>query len=43
MTRENATASHLEVEVVESSTEKALEYITHEQPVIFDPPRAGAA
>lgn len=28
-------------EVVEASTEKALEYITGEQPIIFDPPRAG--
>lgn len=29
------------VNVVETSTEKALEYITTEQPVIFDPPRSG--
>jgi 23S rRNA (uracil1939-C5)-methyltransferase len=27
--------------VVEASTEKALEYITSDGPVIFDPPRAG--
>ncbi len=27
--------------VVEASTEKALEYITGDSPVIFDPPRAG--
>lgn len=30
-----------DVEVIEASTEKALEYITAERPVIFDPPRAG--
>lgn len=29
------------VSVVETSTEKALEYITADAPVIFDPPRAG--
>lgn len=29
------------VNVVETSTEKALEYITGDKPVIFDPPRAG--
>lgn len=28
-------------EVVEASTEKALEYIVSDRPVIFDPPRAG--
>jgi len=28
-------------EVVEASTEKALEYIVSGKPVIFDPPRAG--
>jgi 23S rRNA (uracil1939-C5)-methyltransferase len=27
--------------VIEASTEKALDYITSDQPVIFDPPRAG--
>ncbi len=27
--------------VIEASTEKALDYITSEKPVIFDPPRAG--
>lgn len=34
-------SEHMGVSVVETSTEKALEYITHEGPVIFDPPRAG--
>ncbi len=29
------------VEVVEAATEKALEYIVGDKPVIFDPPRAG--
>jgi len=41
MARENFKASGLAGEVVEASTEKALEYITGDQPVIFDPPRAG--
>lgn len=41
MARENAELSPLDVEVIESSTEKVLEYITGEHPVIFDPPRAG--
>lgn len=27
--------------MIEASTEKVLEYITDEKPVIFDPPRAG--
>jgi 23S rRNA (uracil1939-C5)-methyltransferase len=38
MARVNAGKS---AEVVEASTEKALEYITSDKPVIFDPPRAG--
>ncbi len=38
MARENAGQG---AEVIEASTEKALEYITGEHPVIFDPPRAG--
>ena len=38
MARKNAGD---EAKVVEVSTEKALEYITGEQPVVFDPPRAG--
>jgi len=39
MARKNATESS--AEVIEASTEKALEYITGDRPVIFDPPRAG--
>lgn len=39
--RLNLDASGLEGEVVETSTEKALEYIVGDKPVIFDPPRAG--
>lgn len=41
MARVNAAQSGVEAEVIEASTEKALEYITHDRPVIFDPPRAG--
>ena len=41
MARLNAAASGTEATVVETSTEKALEYITSDKPVIFDPPRAG--
>ena len=41
MARENFAASGLEGEVVEASTEKALDYIVADKPVIFDPPRAG--
>ena len=41
MARENFVKSSLEGEVVEASTEKALDYITGDNPVIFDPPRAG--
>jgi 23S rRNA (uracil1939-C5)-methyltransferase len=41
MARKNFAASGLKGQVIEASTEKALEYITGEQPVIFDPPRAG--
>lgn len=41
MTRQNFAASGLKGEVIEASTEKALEYITGSRPVIFDPPRAG--
>jgi len=37
----NAQASSLDTEVIETSSEKALEYITGDKPVIFDPPRAG--
>ncbi|HEX8182029.1 MAG TPA: TRAM domain-containing protein [Candidatus Saccharimonadales bacterium] len=38
---DNALASGLTAQVIEASTEKALEYITADSPVIFDPPRAG--
>lgn len=41
MARINAAASDLEVEVVEASAEKVLEYIPSDRPVVFDPPRAG--
>jgi 23S rRNA (uracil1939-C5)-methyltransferase len=41
MARLNAEASGLKAEVVEAPTEKVLDYITGEQPIIFDPPRAG--
>jgi 23S rRNA (uracil1939-C5)-methyltransferase len=41
MARFNAENSGLSAEVIESSSEKALEYIVHQKPVIFDPPRAG--
>lgn len=36
-----AVSEQMVVEVIETSTEKALDYITSDQPVIFDPPRAG--
>jgi 23S rRNA (uracil1939-C5)-methyltransferase len=39
MARENAKDGG--EEVIEASTEKALEYITGDEPIIFDPPRAG--
>ena len=41
MARVNAAASGLQANVIETSTEKALEYIVNDKPVIFDPPRAG--
>lgn len=41
MGRVNAEAAGVEAEVIEASTEKALEYIVGDKPVIFDPPRAG--
>ncbi|HVS59029.1 MAG TPA: TRAM domain-containing protein [Candidatus Saccharimonadales bacterium] len=41
MARVNAAASGLQANVVAASTEKALEYISGAEPVIFDPPRAG--
>lgn len=41
MARINAQASGLDAEVIEASTEKALENITSDRPIIVDPPRAG--
>jgi 23S rRNA (uracil1939-C5)-methyltransferase len=41
MARVNAEASGLKAEVVAASTEKALDFIVGDKPVIFDPPRAG--
>ena len=41
MARVNAATSHIKTEVVESSTEKVLDYIAPDKPIIFDPPRAG--
>jgi 23S rRNA (uracil1939-C5)-methyltransferase len=41
MARANAQASGIDAQVIEASTEKVLEYITPDKPVIFDPPRAG--
>jgi len=41
MARQNFAASGLNGEVVEASTEKALDYIVADKPVIFDPPRSG--
>lgn len=37
----NAESSSLITEVIETSAEKSLDYITADQPVIVDPPRAG--
>jgi 23S rRNA (uracil1939-C5)-methyltransferase len=43
MASQNASAAseQMVVNVIETSTEKALDYITADRPVIFDPPRAG--
>lgn len=41
MARQNAANSGLQAEVIQASTEKALDYIKSDRPVIFDPPRAG--
>lgn len=41
MARVNADMSEVEAAVIEASSEKALEYIKGDKPVIFDPPRAG--
>lgn len=37
----NAASSGLKAQVIKTSTEKALDYIRSDRPVIFDPPRAG--
>jgi 23S rRNA (uracil1939-C5)-methyltransferase len=37
----NVEASGLKAEVIQASTETALEHIVADRPVIFDPPRAG--
>jgi 23S rRNA (uracil1939-C5)-methyltransferase len=37
----NAAASGLNTQVIETSSEKALDFISSSKPVIFDPPRAG--
>lgn len=41
MAQRNFTASGLRGSVVQAAAEQALEYITPDNPVIFDPPRAG--
>lgn len=41
MARVNAEANHISAEVIESPSEKVLEYIPSDRIVIFDPPRAG--
>jgi 23S rRNA (uracil1939-C5)-methyltransferase len=41
MARVNAQASAIDARVIEASTEKVLDYIVPDLPVIFDPPRAG--
>lgn len=41
MARINAEAHSTQARVIEASTEKVLECITPDKPVIFDPPRAG--
>ncbi|MDB5181463.1 MAG: putative methyltransferase [Candidatus Saccharibacteria bacterium] len=37
----SVASNQMVVNVIETSTEKALGYITRDKPVIFDPPRAG--
>lgn len=37
----NAANSPLKAEVVETSAERSLEYISHDHPIVVDPPRAG--
>jgi 23S rRNA (uracil1939-C5)-methyltransferase len=41
MARRNVELSRVHADVVEASSERALEYINDSIPVVFDPPRAG--
>lgn len=41
MARQNASVSDLDAQVIEASSEKALEYIVPDKTLVFDPPRAG--
>lgn len=41
MARLNTQEAPIQARVIEASSEKALEHITSDRPVIFDPPRAG--
>lgn len=41
MARVNADLSDIDATVIEASSEKALDYIPTDKPVVFDPPRAG--
>lgn len=41
MARINAEVNEIQTEVIEASSEKSLDYITADQPIIFDPPRVG--
>lgn len=41
MAEQNAAASRLETTVIQASSERTLDYISNDKPVIFDPPRAG--
>lgn len=41
MARLNAEETNIDAEVIEAPSEKVLEYITSDTPLIFDPPRAG--
>jgi 23S rRNA (uracil1939-C5)-methyltransferase len=41
MARVNAANSGLKAKVIEASSERALDYVSSDRPIIFDPPRAG--
>ena len=41
MARLNARQATVEARVIEASTEKVLDYIVPDKPIVFDPPRAG--